>query len=168
MWVFLINILQLFETFVSNANCERSFSVLSFSMLQDNTNRKLAEGIQDGDRRDGISDSAHKETATDDTRIDLGLLLKKTMGESRCEGMMGVRCFDAMVVDGRNCVIYDKFNFERDTALGAWKRRSVVLSIRCAGICVDTRFVEMPFVRCKQELGATDASCETLSTQTWK
>lgn len=33
---------------------------------------------------------------------------------------MNVKCFDAMVVDGRNLAMYERNRFGRDTLLGAW------------------------------------------------
>lgn len=40
----------------------------------------------------------------------------------KCEGMMNVKHFDTLAVDGSNLVVHDRNRFQRDTALAAWKR----------------------------------------------
>lgn len=36
--------------------------------------------------------------------------------------LINLKFFDAMAIDDKNLVVYDGSRFERDTALGAWKR----------------------------------------------
>lgn len=77
---------------------------------------------------------------------------------------MNVAWFDVMAVDEENLVTFYRNSFERDTALGAWKRRQDVLSKWLVWTVIDSRFANMPLVRCEQELlfccrllGAIDA-----------
>lgn len=69
-----------------------------------------------------------------------------------CAGMRDIRHFDAMAVDERALIIYDRNRFERDTSLGAGKGRWTGLGRRCVGILVDARFADMPFVWYTQKL----------------
>lgn len=76
------------------------------------------------------------------------------MDENRrkCALLMNLKRFDTMAVDADNLVVYNRFRFERDTPLAAWKRQWVVLSQWCVGILVDILFADLPFVRCEQQL----------------
>lgn len=65
--------------------------------------------------------------------------------------MTDVGRFRAMAADGRHLVTYDRNRFERDTALGAWQRWWAVLIKWCVEKMINTRFADMPFVRCEQE-----------------
>lgn len=122
-------------------------------MSQNNANHKRTEDSRDGDQGDNILATAREEADTRDTRMDLGLLPNWTLDEYHrvCASMMGMKRFAAMAVAGKNLVIYDSNRFERDTALGMWKRHWAVQSRWCVGIRVDTRLADMPFVRCEQE-----------------
>lgn len=62
--------------------------------------------------------------------MDLSPMPQRNLDECRreCAGTMDVKLFNATVVDGKNLVVYDRGRFERDTAVGAWKRRWTVLS----------------------------------------
>lgn len=86
--------------------------------------------------------------------MDLGTLPNWTLDVDCRErvGLMDVNRFEAMAVDGKNLVMYDRCRFECDTALGAWRNRWAVLSQLCVEIIVGTCFADMMFVRCKQEL----------------
>lgn len=86
--------------------------------------------------------------------MNLGPLPNRTLDEYCREGasLVDVRFYDAMAIDDENLVIYDHDRFDCDTVLGAWKRCWAVLSRWSLGILVDTRFADMPFVRCVQEL----------------
>lgn len=66
--------------------------------------------------------------------------------------MMDVKRFDAIAVDGKNLVIYDRNCFKCDTVLGVWKRRWELLGLWCVGIFAGMRLAEMFFVRCEQQL----------------
>lgn len=61
-----------------------------------------------------------------------------------------MRPLDAMAVDGKSLGIYDRNGFERDTALGARKRRWAVLRRWSVVVLKDTRFANMSFVWCEQ------------------
>lgn len=60
----------------------------------------------------------------------LGSLPNWTLHEYLREsvGLMDVKGFDAMDVDGKVFVAYDRSYFDCNAALAAWKRRWVVLS----------------------------------------
>lgn len=57
-----------------------------------------------------------------------------------CGGMVDVGRFSAAAVDGKKLPMYDRNNFQRDTAIGAWKRRWALLrkrscfSLRAGGV----------------------------------
>lgn len=127
--MFLQRFMRVLKIFVSNANCAKSFSALSSSMPEDSTNCERAEVIRDGDCRNLVSDIAYEEVAMGDTRLSFGLSPNWMLEEYCCEcaGMMDTKRLDAVVVDGRDPVIYDRNRLERDTAIGAWKRRWAVL-----------------------------------------
>lgn len=56
--------------------------------------------------------------------MDLGSIQIRTSDKYRheCIGILDVKRFDGVVVDGKNFVMFDQTHFERDTALGVWKR----------------------------------------------
>lgn len=123
-------------------------------MSQNSENQERAEMIWESHRRDDVLSTVRENEAAGDTLMVLRPLPNWTAEEycRECAGLMNVKCFNAMVVDCQNLVMYLRTRFERDTALGAWKRRWAVLHQLCAGIFIDTRFVHTPFVRCEQEL----------------
>lgn len=86
--------------------------------------------------------------------MDLAPLPNWTLDEycRDCAGMIDIKRFDDMTVDGRNIVFYIRNRLEHDTALCVWKRREEVLSQWCVGIFVDTRSADMSFARWDQEL----------------
>lgn len=142
-------------------------SAFSFSMLHVNKNRERAEIIWDGVRSDVVSYIAREEATTRNTRMDLRPLPNWTLNYHcrKCAGMMDMKRFDAMALECRNLVIYDRNRFESDTALGACKRRWTVLSSWRVRTLVDTWFADISFFRCKQDFSycsklrdATDAN----------
>lgn len=66
--------------------------------------------------------------------------------------MLDARRFSAIVVDGKYLVTYDRNSFQRDTAIGTWKQRWVVLRKCCAGITMDVQSADIPFIRGEQEV----------------
>lgn len=60
---------------------------------------------------------------------DFGFKPRLSLSEYRfeCGELICVGRFGAMEVDVENFVMYDRNNSQRDTALGAWKRREALL-----------------------------------------
>lgn len=112
--------------------------------------------------------------------MSLGPLPNWTLDEygRECAGLMNVKIFDAMAVDGENLVIYDKSRFERDSTLNTWKKRWAVLSRWRVELLMDARFVDVLFVLCEQkspyshrlqdDINANmDVAVEDLEIQCW-
>lgn len=99
-------------------------SELAVNILQDTVPRKRAVANREGDRGD-VSVTAGEGANTGSTQMDPGPLLNWTLDEYCRErtGLMNVLHFDAMAVDGRNVVVYDRNRFKRDPALSAWKQK---------------------------------------------
>lgn len=57
-----------------------------------------------------------------------------------------------VAVYGQTLVIYERKSFQRDTTLGAWKPQLAMLHKLCAGMMIEKRFADMPFIRCNQEV----------------
>lgn len=136
--------------FQNHAYCDNLF--LTNTMSQDKVTGELTERDQKEHRRDDVL--ARERASTRGARMDLGLLSNWTMDDYRreCADFMDVKRFSALAVVGKSLEIYDRSSFERNTALGACKRCCAVLSWWCGGILVDTRFADMPLVRCEQKL----------------
>lgn len=131
-----------------DTNPAKYFCALTVSMSQNNANCKRAEVIREKNRHDEVSATAREEAGTEDTRTNLGSLPNWALHEHRreCAGMMDVKRFCSMAVNGRNHVKYERHCFEGNTALGAWKRCWVAQSRWCVDIFVDKRFADMSFV----------------------
>lgn len=93
---------------------------LSTSIVsQDNASSGRAKGSQgNGGRNDGPA-TVFEEAFTGSTPLDFGSVPNWTFDQyrSECAGLMVVKHFDAMAVDGKNLVMYDCSCFERDTPL---------------------------------------------------
>lgn len=105
--------------------------------------------------------------ASGDTRMDHDLLPNWTLVKYRCKcaGLMDVKRFYSMAIDVRNLVTDEGNRFERNTALGAWQCHWAVLRRWCAGILVNMRLADRPFVwrelefsYCRRLQGAIDAN----------
>lgn len=99
--------------------------------------------------REEVIELTHREEVG-----DAGSDLRWTLAEYRqeCRGLMDVGCFSAMAVDRGNLVMYDRNNFQWDTALSDWKRRWAVSRKWFAVVFIIARFTDMPFIRCQQEV----------------
>lgn len=88
------------------------------------------------------------------TEMDFDLLPIWALDEYRRRraGLIDVKQFGAMAVDGESLITYDRRCFERDIVLVAVKRRSLLLSRWCVGIHMSNRFPYIPFDRFKQVL----------------
>lgn len=125
---------------------------LTSVMMQDNVASGSTEKDREESRRDDVP--AHKGATTECTQTGLDPYPNWRLEEYRreCTDLRDVKHFDAIAVDAENPVIYDRSHFERDTALGAWKRRFKVLNRGSVGTLVDNRFTEVPSVRREVEL----------------
>lgn len=88
-------------------------------MLQGSATNGHAEK---GRAEDRFSDVLPREkVSTESTQMDLSLLPNCTSDVCclECPGLGDVKCFEAITVDGKNLVIYNRSRFKRDTALGA-------------------------------------------------
>lgn len=97
-------------------------------MPQDKVTSQQMERDRKEDRRGDLP--AHEGASTRFTRMDLDPLPNRTLDDHRrdCASLMDVKSFDATAADVRNVVLHNHKRFERDIALGAWKRRWAVLS----------------------------------------
>lgn len=66
--------------------------------------------------------------------------------------MMDAGRFSAMAVDGKDLVMYDQNNFQRNTALKVWKRCRNVSQKKCIGTIIDARFAVTNITQCQQEV----------------
>lgn len=69
-------------------------------------------------RGDAVGATRREETE------DAGSDSRWTFAEYRreCGGMTNVRCLSAMAVHGEEFMLYDLISFQRNAAIGAWKR----------------------------------------------
>lgn len=102
-----------------------NFSVFTAVISQNSKNRDHAGVVCEVDRRVNVAATVGENNAAGDSRLDFGLSPKCTLEKycRECAGPMSVKGIDAMAVDRRNLVMYDQERFERDTAMGEWKRR---------------------------------------------
>lgn len=121
-------------------------------MSRDNVNNGRAKRGREEDRCDG--GPAREEAPTGGTRMDFSPVRNWTLDEyyRECADLMSLKPPDAMAVDVKSLVMYNRNHFECDTGLGAWRRRLALLSRWCVRILVDSCSVVIVFVRCEQEL----------------
>lgn len=89
-------------------------------MSRENANSKRAEVVRGKNQRGDTTAAASERAPAGHTRTGFGPLLQRTLNEycRECAGVMDVKRFDAMVVDGESLVVYERSCFKRDTALG--------------------------------------------------
>lgn len=88
-------------------------------MLQDIVTSRRAERNRENAPRDFVP--AREEHSTGSFQINLGLLLVWTSKKfcRDCAGLTDAEHSEAMAVDGKNLLVYNRNHFERDIALGA-------------------------------------------------
>lgn len=123
--------------------------VLTGTTPQQNASNGRAEGVRGGYQRDDAPAPTREGASIRDTPMNLGVVLQWTLGKYRrgCAGLVIVKRFDATAAIGKNLVVYDRHRFERDMALGAWKRYWAVPGRWFVGIFVYSDFAIMPVVR---------------------
>lgn len=97
-------------------------------MSQESATFRRTETEREVDRRDDLP--AREEAPTGRIQMVLGPLPNWILDEycGKCAGLVVVKHFSAMAVDGMNPLIYDGNRFERITVFGARKRWWAVLS----------------------------------------
>lgn len=78
-----------------------------------------------------------------------GLYTPWTLAEYRqeCGDTIDDGRFIAIAVNGGSFVVYDWNHILNNTELSVWKRGWVVLRKSCAGILIDVRFADKPFIQ---------------------
>lgn len=87
-------------------------------------NDKRVEVVRGYHSRNNVSNTVGERVTAKSTRMDAGPVPLCTLEEywGVCAGPIDVKSFGAKAGNGNSLIMYDGYRFERDMALGAWKR----------------------------------------------